>query len=477
MKQQNQEIEKGQRTLSLKENGVLSWRFVAVLSLMGCIAVEVLFNLMPIDHDTLLLFWFFPVSLLALSQLYVQLRFTKYVEVKLLLAFLLWGLATVVLNFRRAQMVDSYGWFACICAAVFLCFSLPYAFEKEAARRVLSWLAIATVLAVVLLSLMSIIAIYFKEIAQKAPSIFEGIEIWGGRLAIDIHPNRSAPAPALGVILSVYLFAATKKVWQRVFFVLCAVICFIPLALTASRTAILGAGLALSYMAFLALRSVLAGRMRPLLRYALCALAALAVCAGIYKGATLTARLSNDVIARMEAVSVQTAEDATSDEVVERDFSDAEDFNGRTDIWLGVWGGLVENPKILAFGTGPWMAPDVMAPYFPAEAPSGIFHNSLVGTLVAFGVIGLALALAFLVLAAGTALRLSFGKKHDQPLAIRLLPAVLLFAVAEGMMEDFLFAGTSFNITWIWFMIAAGFTFRLLKKDDAVAQKVEEPSV
>ena len=116
MKQQNQEIEKGQRTLSLKENGVLSWRFVAVLSLMGCIAVEVLFNLMPIDHDTLLLFWFFPVSLLALSQLYVQLRFTKYVEVKLLLAFLLWGLATVVLNFRRAQMVDSYGWFACICA-------------------------------------------------------------------------------------------------------------------------------------------------------------------------------------------------------------------------------------------------------------------------------------------------------------------------------------------------------------------------
>lgn len=477
MKQQKPDQKHRLLALARTENGALSWRFVAVLSLMGCIAVEVLFNLMPIDHDTLLLFWFFPVSLLTLSQLYVQVRFTKHFEVKLLIAFLLWGAATIVLNFRRAQMVDSYGWFACICAAVFLCFSLPYVFDKATARRVLAWLAVVTVLAVVLLSLISMIAIYFKDIAEKAPSIFEGIDLGGGRLSIDNHPNRSAPAPALGVILSAYLFAVTKKSWQRVLVALCGVICFVPLALTVSRTAILGAGLALGYMAFLALKDALKGRVPQMLRYALCVMAAVIVTIGIYKGAEATAQLGTATLASMDTVAVQSGEDAKGEEVAERDFSDAEGFNGRTDIWLGVWGGLVENPEILAFGTGPWVAPDVMEPYFPAVASAAVFHNSLVGTLVAFGVIGLALALAFLVLVAVSALRLSFGKKHDQPLAIRMLPAVLLFAVAEGMMEDFLFANTSFNIVWIWFLIAAGFTFRLLKKDAEEAQKAEEPSV
>ena len=80
-----------EHALSLKENGVFSWRLVAVLSLMGCIAVEVLFNLMPIDHDTVLLYWFFPVSLLLLSQLYFHEHFTRHFEIKLLIAFLLWG--------------------------------------------------------------------------------------------------------------------------------------------------------------------------------------------------------------------------------------------------------------------------------------------------------------------------------------------------------------------------------------------------
>lgn len=48
-----------------------------------------------------------------------------------------------------------------------------------------------------------------------------------------------------------------------------------------------------------------------------------------------------------------------------------------------------------------------------------------------------------------------------------MLPGILLFAVAEGMMEDFLFAVNSLNIVWIWFLIAAGFVFRLSKPEQA----------
>ena len=461
-----------EHALSLKENGVFSWRLVAVLSLMGCIAVEVLFNLMPIDHDTVLLYWFFPVSLLLLSQLYFHEHFTRHFEIKLLISFLLWGVFTVVLNFRRSQLVDSYGWFSCICAAVFLCFSLPYAFTAKSAKRVLYLLALVTLIAVALLSILSMIAIYAKDLAAKVPSIFEGIDIWGGRLAIDAHPNRSAPAPAMGVILAVYLFTAEKKAWRRVLIVLLASVCFVPLALTASRTAILGAGLALGYMAFLALKGALKGRLPQVLRYALCAVAAAVVLFGFYKGAEATAQLSNAALSRIEQTEQVTKAEST-EAVEERTFNDAESFNGRTDIWRGVWNGLTENPKILAFGTGPWMASEVMAPYFPVDSPIGIFHNSLVGTLVAYGVVGLLLALLFLVLVAVAALRLSLGNKHAHPLYIRMLPAVLLFAVSEGMMEDFLFANTSFNIVWIWFLITAGFTFRFLKPDAIKQQNAD----
>jgi O-antigen ligase len=149
---------------------------------------------------------------------------------------------------------------------------------------------------------------------------------------------------------------------------------------------------------------------------------------------------------------------------VARDLSDADSFNGRTDIWINVWQGLVKNPIVLAFGTGPRMASQAMAQYFPANSPIGLFHNSLLGTLVSFGVLGLLLILLFIAFVAGSAYNLSFiDIKNADTLAIRMIPALLLFTLAEGMMEDFLFSYNSINIVWLWFMISAGFVMRLRK--------------
>ena len=123
-------------SFSLREDHMFSWRFVAMMTLMGCIVVTVLFVLLPVDHDTLTLYWFFPVSLVLASQLYFELRFTQLYEIKLLLLFLAWGCITIVLNYSRAQLVDSYEWFATICTAIFLCFSLPYAFDMTREERI-----------------------------------------------------------------------------------------------------------------------------------------------------------------------------------------------------------------------------------------------------------------------------------------------------------------------------------------------------
>ena len=482
MKQKDQNIKKrtAARTLPLRDGGVFSWRFVAVLSLMGCIAIEILFNLLPVDHDTLLLFWFYPASLLLVAQLYFNLRFAKHFEIKLLLAFLAWSCTTVMLNFRRAQLVDSYGWFASACTTIFLCFSLPYAFTKDGAKRVITLLAITTVVSVTLLSVLSLIAVYATDIAAKVPSVFEGIGITAGRLGIDTHPNRSATGLAAAVILAGYLIAQTKQAWRRIAWALCGVICFVPLALTVSRTAIIAAGIGVGFEVFLALQVSLQEKMRAALRWVLSTLAACLVIVALYQGATMVGQASNDMIARLEPVAIAQAQQSTDTQETEapaalesgdsvfvpRDLSDADSLNGRTDIWLGVWNGLLENPKILAFGTGPMVAGELMIPYFPVGSPLGLFHNSLLGTLVSFGVVGLLFVLAFLVLVAVSAFKLSFGNlKSAETLAVRMLPAMLLFAVAEGMMEDFLFAYGSLNIVWIWLMIAAGFVLRMGKQE------------
>ena len=73
------------------------------------------------------------------------------------------------------------------------------------------------------------------------------------------------------------------------------------------------------------------------------------------------------------------------------------------------------------------------------------------------------------------AFRLSFGKRtRALPLAVRMLPAVLIYAVAEGMMEDFLFAYASLSIAYIWFMIAAGFIIHLCRTEAAAQDQVAD---
>jgi hypothetical protein len=489
-----------QPILPIRENHTFSWRLIATLTLMGCIAFEVLLTLLPTDFDTPILYWFFPVSLLLASQMYFNQRITRHVEIKLLLAFFAWGCVTVVLNYGRAQLTDSFLWFASMSTVIFLGFTLPYAFEKEGARRVLLLLAAVTFVSVIILSIASLVAVFAKDIAAKAPSIFEGIFIGDGRLSIDDHPNRSAPAPALGVVLAGLLLAGVKKGWQRTLIVLGAVICFVPLALTGSRTAILGAGLAVAFEAALTLRQVLRGKIHSILRVCISLSVAAVVLVGFYFASALTQQGCNTLLVRMEAVQTapQQAEapampssDSTpatepaaeapapapasapasaEDVVITRDFSDADSFNGRTDIWRGVWTGIVDNPEIFLIGTGPMMALQVMMPYFPPSNPVGPIHNSFLDVLVAFGIPGLVLLVALFILTAFAAIRLSLSRAADQPLMVKFLPAVLILIMAEGMMEDYIFMGVSLNVLWVWLMISAGFVLRLAKKESEQQQ-------
>ena len=101
-----------------------------------------------------------------------------------------------------------------------------------------------------------------------------------------------------------------------------------------------------------------------------------------------------------------------------------------------------------------------MTPYFPTEAPRGLFHNSFVAILVSFGLPGLLLILAFVVYLFVRSLHLIARTLYDErQLPARLLTSILVFTLAESMMEQFLFVDGMPSIVWVWFLLAAGFTF------------------
>lgn len=150
-----------------------------------------------------------------------------------------------------------------------------------------------------------------------------------------------------------------------------------------------------------------------------------------------------------------------------RGLSDFSTFNGRIDIWTGAIRGLKEHPDILLTGTTPLKSGEIIGSYFPANAPAGNFHNSYLGILVSFGVPGLVILLIFLIMLAKASIKLSFTKLTDfNTLEARIIPAFLLFTLAEGMMEVFLFIEWSLNYVWIWFLFSAAIVFRISRSKD-----------
>ena len=467
----------------------ISWQALALSSLAACIVFEVIRYVFPIGGETGLLYLFFPSSLMVLSLLVYTRHYLQYSEIKFIFAFFAWMCLTVIINHSRAHLIESYTWFNSLCVTTFLCFSFPYAYEKEASSRAFMIISITMILSVTFLSALGLLAVLFPRIIKSAPTLFSGFGIFESRLWLDNHPNRSAPFCAISVALAFISYIQIKNKFKRALILLCGVICFCALALTDSRTAIIGLSAAIGLVIFLFFNIKLK-KLNKLSRLVLCCIFACFAFFSSYKSAVLVKHGYNTISLYITSNKLASIEESGSDlqntensgsynpennevSIVEpsavaasRDLSDIGTFNGRTGIWKGVMNGLMDNPKILLFGTGPAVASEVMSPYFPVGSPVGIFHNSLIGTLVSFGVLGLLFALVFFVIIAGAAIKLALRDlTNGESLGARMVPALLLLTVTESLMEDFLFANNGLNVTWIWFMISAGFVFRYLKAD------------
>lgn len=458
---------------------ICSWKCWAVFVLVLCFFVQIFRYILPIEIDNFLFYFFCPASIGIFALLLYTCPYVKYPEVKLLGSLAVWMVLTIVFNRARAPIVLSNIWLCKLCLTTFLCFSLPYAFCLNDVRKTAASLAVAMVGFISVLCILGLFSVLAKEIPPNIRSYFDGLEIRAdGRLGLNSHPNTGAAISGIALPLTGYLLVQTKRLPAKLVLLFGGIICYVTLSLTDSRTGIISTSIAIGLEAFLAANVILRKRKHALLRIALSAVAACLVTIALYHGTALVrcgynqyaaiASVStgkedakNDGMAAVDDASHE--QDSPAPPVISRDLSDADSFNGRTDIWIGVLSGLFENPDILAIGTGPSVAGEVMAPYFPEGSPIGIFHNSFLGVLVAFGVPGLALLLILMILLMIKSLRLTFmDLSNPDTLAVRMMPAVLLFTVTESMMEDFLFV-SSLNVVWVWFMFSAGFVFHTFK--------------
>ncbi len=460
------------------------WRALAVLGAAGCILMS-FFRFVDAAHGgAVVAYLLYPAALCIMALLVFTRDYARFPEIRWLGAFLLWTAIVAVLNSGRADGALSSSWFQSQLAISFLCFSLPYAFERAKWQGVLSGLAAVTIVTTTLFAAGSLVFV-----ALGRTFALDGVEgVLGmssdGRLELFCHANAAASMCGISLLLCVYLFCTVKKRRFRVLVTLAFLICFVALSLTDSRTGILGSALAFGLEALLIGGAFLFRHAKKNPRILLCLAVALLAAVLFYLG-TLLVRGGYNRYAELRATAAIEAEaapasdseaapasdpnaapasDSVYQQASQRDYSDAGTFNGRVDIWLATFRGLMDNPSILLTGATPLIAGQLMTPYFPAHVPQYNFHNSLVAALVGLGVIGLLFILLFLAAVALISLRLMFSDfSSPASLHVRLLPAVVLLSVIVGMMEQMLFVDPMPTLVWVWLMLAAGFLFRFYR--------------
>ena len=451
------------------------WKNIAAIAAAITIAAS-FYRYMDLLHSgAVVAYLLYPASIGCLALLLYTRVYTQLPEIRLFGAFFAWVLVVIALNMNRADGALSTEWFHSLCATSFLCFSLPYAFESTEQPRVVSFLAWFTVFIGGALSALSLYFVATGRIIDINASI-EGVLGIGAdnRLGMFCHPNTAASICGIGIVLSVYLCFTLRSKRLRFVLLFPFVLFVFALALTDSRTGILSTALALGFEVFFILNARSFRASKKLLRSLLAIVIATACMALFYQGNAWIRQGYNTLASRATIEKAAVAElaepthaangsappQAPSTEVSNRGLSNFDNFNGRTAIWSATLKGLFENPSILFTGTTPLIAGQTMTPYFPKEAPRGLFHNSFIAVLVSFGLPGLLLILAFIALLFVRSLRLiTRNLYNEQQLPARLLTSVLIFTLAESTMEQFLFVDGMPSLVWVWFLLAAGFTF------------------
>ena len=270
------------------------------------------------------------------------------------------------------------------------------------------------------------------------------------------HPNEAGSALVVALYLTLYLFAAWRRVIARILLIPAGGILCLTIALTGSRTAIILVAAGVSLLVFWAIYTY-AFHSRAWLRWPVGLVAFVAIVAGLYLGLNASVGLVAQVSRQNAAADIAAAAPAavaaaaakqdgsviaTVDSRVQ--LEDLGTFNMRVGIWKSGLTYLKAHPRAYLFG-----APDNVVGRIPQKAgrTEMHMHNAYLEMLLLGGVPGLALYALYLLLLVYNGLRLALYRESGW--AHRFLGVVPLLLAVNGVTEIYpMFSGNVMDLMY-----------------------------
>lgn len=431
-----------------------------------------------------------PAAIGCTAILCIQPSLQKRWDVRLLWGFIAWYI--VVLAWNR-HLMNAEHRTTLYNLLLFLCvyFSLPYVLgEMGKGRAVRATFVLFSVLATAL----RVFALYAIWTQQQFLSPYTSLPIgFGGegnaRLMLFEHPNSAGCQSMLLLLLSIYLFLTSKRSLSKIYYVVAGMAAYLTLALTDSRTSMIGTSMALGLLAFLAVRHHMY-RARPVWRWVvgigvagIAAAVSLLSFSQVFKLATtqpllvvllvlsaifavgalaawglpkwlrmvrwrpsrrmlITCAAGIVVLAALAFVVVvsRTPRQAPAEEGMQaRSLLPAlAQMGGRMPIWKASMTALGDHPSVWVHGVAFGEVIPLVQPY--VQGTDFMYphtDNTYLNVLMATGVPGVLLLLAFLGMMARFGGRLFFDTGKSTTLGMRFLPVIVLACAVVAAQESF----------------------------------------
>lgn len=356
---------------------------------------------------------------------------------------------------------------------IFVCYALCFAQPSQHRRATLAVLIDVSAVVVSTVAAVGVVLAILGRYALPAFMPEYGIGICpeavgmgaDGRLVLFTHPNSTAMICEIVLLLDVYRCLTAKTACSKWLHGVSASICYLAIALAASRTATIAmcGGLALIACRFVLLKTVQWEGKKRFVR----GLAAAAAFGGVLVIGYLINGWLCDWMLSLSPVNSMTAAAATA---AERNIlEDIGMFTGRTKLWRGAFQAMCDAPRMFLIGTSPICVGQAVSSYTPIYAQE--LHNSFVQMFVSGGVFCPLLFLAFLAMLGIHSVKLYFSGTMIAPCngakRARFVPAVaqeegwltvvLAAVLVNAFLETFLLIYPQMVFASVWFFILAGY--------------------
>ena len=422
--------------------------------------------------------YLFFAPVLVASALYFR-RLRDGIESKLLFAFMVWVVATRMLNgdtvLRREYV------FVLDLSLMIPLFSLGFVLDAAGRRRFLYLLSLILGLVYFALGCLALYTILcHRDILNP---------ITGGYLTripyttyfprlsvLDENANVVGFWYYCPLVLMLYQFFACRNRLWRIPIVLCFLLCFIVIAFSFSRSAMLSVSFCLALAFALLLREKLKGKSRAL-RAVLCVLVFLCSAALVYKSfgwsSDAIGAVSKRILERPAPAAAEAAQTAAVPSyqpaplgrklyetepltlILEdkRDYSSSLDTisSGRLEIFVAAFKALRQEPSVLLRGNLNDSLMTITNTFVNLE-PYVHYHNYLLHSLMLTGIPGFLLVLAFTFAMLWRSWQLCFSKRAAAPFEQKLLCLPVLGCLLCGQFEAGFFNYTDGRTLFFYLM-------------------------